>query len=615
VTASSSTRHRHDEPVDFAVIERRPASLAQLFLNRVSSSGSAEAFRYPHEGGWRSSTWRDVGARTELIAAGLIALGVGPQDRVALAAATRYEWVLADFGISCCGAATTTVYPTTSGDDVAFIVSDSGSRVVIAEDGVQLAKLAEHRSELPEVVAVVVIDGVADGDWVLTLADLERRGADLLAGDPHAVSRRVAAIRPEHLSTLMYTSGTTGRPKGVRLAHSALTYEVAAVDSLGFIERSDVQYLWLPLSHVFGKLMIALPVQIGFATVIDGRAERIVHNLPIVRPTFMAAAPRVFEKVHAGVNAAVRAEGGVKARVFGWAVGVGNRVATLRREQRPVPRSLAVRHVIADRLVLSKVRDRFGGRLRFFVSGSAALNPEIAEWFDAIGIVILEGYGLTETMAASFCNRAGRHRFGTVGWAYPGTEVRIAEDGEIQLRGPGVMDGYHNRPDETAAVLDGDGWFSTGDIGLIDNDGYLRITDRKKDLFKTSNGKYVAPGAIESMFKGICPIASQLVVHGENRHYVTGLVTLDPEALGAWSAANGLTGLSYAELTVLPQVRVLVAGYVDELNRRLNRWEAIKRFDILERDLTVADGELTPSLKLRRRVVAEKFADRLDRLY
>jgi long-chain acyl-CoA synthetase len=387
------------------------------------------------------------------------------------------------------------------------------------------------------------------------------------------------------------------------------------VASVGDLTGEDVQFLWLPLAHVYGKMLLVLPLQMGFPTAVDGRIDKIVENLAIVKPTFMGAAPRIFEKVYARVTATVQAEGGLKAKIFSWGIGVGTQAAAKRRRHEPIPPLLAARLAVADRLVLNKVRQRFGGRMRFFNSGSAPLNAEIAEWFDAIGVPVLEGYGLTETSAASFCNRGENYEYGTVGWPFPGTEVKIAEDGEILLRGPGVMEGYHNLPDETAAALSADGWFATGDIGELSGSGHLRITDRKKDLFKTSGGKYVAPAAIEALFKGICPYASQLVVFGDGHNFVSALITLDAEAIGSWAQGHGLADRSYQEIVTSEAARELVQGFVDELNARLNRWETIKKFVILERDLTVADGELTPSLKLRRRVVSEKFRDRLEALY
>jgi long-chain acyl-CoA synthetase len=606
---------RPGERIDPSILDSRPEHVARLLLDRVQATPAAEAFRYRSGAEWISLSWQQTSDAVERLAAGLIALGVRPGQRVALASGTRIEWILADLAILMSGAATTTVYPTTHAEEMAYILADSGSVVVFAEDAGQLTKLRLHRGSLPALNTVILLDGPADGDWVIGLDEVRELGAELLRQRPGAVIERVAGIKADDLATLIYTSGTTGRPKGVRLRHSALTYEAATVAAVGELGSTDLQYLWLPLAHVFGNILIMLPLQIGFATAVDGNIENILANLPVVRPTWMGAVPRIFEKVHAGVTAAVAAEGPVKRQLFDWALGVGGRVARARRAGLDVSPMLAAQFTVADRIVLSKVRDRFGGRLRFFSSGSAPLDPRIAEWFAAIGIPVLEGYGLTETSAASLCNRIDRYVFGTVGTPFPGTEVRLAEDGEILLRGPGVMEGYHNQPEATAAVLGPDGWFATGDIGEFDEHGFLRITDRKKDLFKTSGGKYVAPAAVEATFRALCPYAGNIAVFGEGRKYATALITLDRDAITRWATEHGLAGRGYAELAGTAEVRDLIQGYLDRLNERLNPWETIKQFVLLDREFTIADGELTPSLKLRRRVVGERHAELISGMY
>ena len=607
---------KSQERLDIGKIERRAASVPRMFLDRVAATPNAEAFRYPDNGGgWTSVTWQQVGDRVELIAAGLISLGINPEERVALASGTRYEWVVADFGILAAGAATTTVYPTTHAEDVAFIVANSGSRIVIAEDQKQVDKLVAHRAELPAVHRVVVIDGAGGGDWVITLDELEDLGRQLLVDSPTVVADRIEAIRPDQLATLIYTSGTTGKPKGVRLTQDSWTYTAAAMDALGVLSDKDLNYLWLPLAHAFGKVMLALPLQIGFPTVIDGRVDKIIENLTVIRPTIMGAVPRIFEKVHGRINEMMAKEGGVKKRLFDWATGVGVQMSRVKQAgERPSP-LLSVQHTLADRLVLSTIRDRFGGRMRFFISGSAALDREIAQWFDAVGVIVLEGYGLTETSAASSINRPNAYRFGTVGWTLPETEVKIAEDGEILLKGPGVMNGYHDLPEATAEAINAEGWFHTGDIGELDAEGFLRITDRKKDMFKTSQGKYVAPSAISANFKAVCPYASEIIVYGEGKPYCVALVSLEAEAIQEWAADNGLGGKSFSEIAHDEKTRDMVGGYVEQLNKHLNRWEQVKKFSIIDRELTVEAGDLTPSLKLKRKSVVDNFHDSIDELY
>lgn len=597
-----------------ALIDNRPDSVGRMFFERVASTPGREAYSYPSGDEWIKVTWAETGDRVTRIAAGLIALGVEREQRVAIASGTSYNWILADLAIMSAGAATTTVYPATVSDDVAYIVGDSDSHLVFAEDDVQIAKLRAQRDKLPALTKVVTFDGTADGDWVISLEDLEALGEALLAEQPGAVTDRIDATKPDNLATLIYTSGTTGRPKGVRVRHSSWTYEGVAVEATGLLTVDDYQFLWLPLAHSFGKVLLTAQLAIGFPTAVDGTVEKIVDNLAVVKPTFMGAAPRIFEKAHARIITMANAEGGAKKKIFDRAFTVGLEVSKRRLAGESIPALMGVEHKLYDKLVFHKIRERFGGRLRFFVSGAAALNQEIAEWFHAAGVLVLEGYGLTETSAGTCVNRPTLYKFGTVGLPFEQSEIRIADDGEILIKGPGVMEGYHNKPAETAEVLQ-DGWFHTGDIGELDPDGYVRITDRKKDLFKTSGGKYIAPQIIEGQFKAVCPYASQVLIHGNERNFVSMLVTLDPDTIVGWADQNDLGGREYADIVASEQALAMVQSAVDELNAKLNRWETIKRFVILERDLTVEDGEITPSMKVKRKVVEEHYRDRLDELY
>ncbi|GAB1335550.1 AMP-dependent synthetase/ligase [Streptomyces sp. E-15] len=612
------------------LIENRPPSVAALFLERVAATPDAEAYRYPvppaagqGPDDWKSLSWAEAADRVYAIAAGLIELGIEPEQRVALASSTRVEWILADLGIMCAGGATTTVYPQTNADESAFILADSESRVLIAEDAAQLAKAVEKRAELPALTKVVVIDpaGVETGDQVTTLAELERRGAAYLEQHPQLIKEKVGAITREQLATLIYTSGTTGRPKGVRLPHGNWAYMAKAIAATGLVTMEDVQYLWLPLAHVFGKVLTSGQIEVGHVTAVDGRVDRIIENLPVVRPTYMAAVPRIFEKVYNGAAAKAREGGAAKYRIFQWAAEVAREYAKVTQDNfrrtgtASAPFGLAAKHKVADGLVYAKLREAFGGRLRACVSGASALSPEIGYFFAGAGIHILEGYGLTETSAASFVNPGEAYRTGTVGKPLPGTEVRIADDGEILLRGPGIMQGYHQQPEKTAEVLESDGWFHTGDIGELSPDGYLRITDRKKDLIKTSGGKYVAPAEVEGQFKAVCPYVSNILVHGADRNYCTALIALDEPALQEWAKENGLEGRPYAEIVAAPQTVEMVDGYVRQLNTGLQRWQTIKKFRLLPRDLDVEHGEITPSLKLKRPVVEREYRHLIDEMY
>ncbi|MCC8339885.1 AMP-dependent synthetase/ligase [Streptomyces sp. R1] len=613
------------------LIENRPPSVAGLFLERVAATPDAEAYRYPvapasGEGpdDWKSLTWGQAAERVYAIAAGLIELGVRPEQRVALASSTRLEWILADLGIMCAGAATTTVYPQTNADESAYILSDSESRVLIAEDAAQLAKAQEKKAELPDLTHVVVVDAAGadtSEDWILTLDELERRGAARLETEPQLIKERVGALTKDQLATLIYTSGTTGRPKGVRLPHDNWSYMAKAIAATGLVTKDDIQYLWLPLAHVFGKVLTSGQIEAGHVTAVDGRVDKIIENLPVVQPTYMAAVPRIFEKVYNGVAAKARAGGGAKYKIFQWAAGVAREYAKVTQDNfkrtgtASAPAGLRTKHAVADKLVYAKIREAFGGRLRACVSGSAALAPEIGYFFAGAGIHILEGYGLTESSAASFVNPGEAYRTGTVGKPLPGTEVRIADDGEILLRGPGIMEGYHKLPEKTAEVLESDGWFHTGDIGELSPDGYLRITDRKKDLIKTSGGKYIAPAEVEGQFKAVCPYVSNILVHGADRNFCTALIALDEIAITEWAKENGLEGKPYAEIVAAPATVEMVDGYVKQLNEGLQRWQTIKKFRLLPRDLDVEHGEITPSLKLKRPVVEREYKNLIEEMY
>ncbi|AXK33683.1 long-chain fatty acid--CoA ligase [Streptomyces armeniacus] len=619
-----------------SLIENRPPSVATLFLERVAATPAAEAYRYPVPGAtadapdeWHSYSWGEAGERVFAIAAGLTALGVRPEERVAVASGTRVDWILCDFGVLCSGAATTTIYPSTNTEETAYILADSDSRVLIAEDAAQLAKAREKRSELPHLSHVVVIeqaDAVAEpGDpegWVLSLDELIRRGTAHLEEHPDSVKDTVEALRSDQLATLIYTSGTTGKPKGVRLPHDCWSYMAKAIAQTGLVGPEDVQYLWLPLAHVFGKVLTSGQIEVGHVTAVDGRIDKIIENLPVVQPTYMAAVPRIFEKVYNGVAAKAKAGGAAKYKIFQWAAGVAREYGKVTQDNyrrtgtASAPAGLKAKHAVADRLVYAKLREAFGGNLRACVSGSAALAPDIGYFFSGAGIHILEGYGLTESSAASFVNPGEAYRTGTVGKPLPGTEVRIADDGEILLRGPGIMQGYHGLPEKTAEVLEDDGWFHTGDIGELSDDGYLRITDRKKDLIKTSGGKYIAPAEVEGQFKAVCPYVSNILVHGADRNFCTALIALDEPSLRDWAQEQEtLKDKPYEEIIASDEVRELIDGYVEQLNSGLQRWQTIKKFRILPRDLDVEHGELTPSLKVKRPVVEREFKHLIDEMY
>jgi long-chain acyl-CoA synthetase len=591
-------------------------SVPEMLLRRIRATPDSEAFLYPDGDGWKAMTWRQTGDRVRAIACGLLSLGLFPEERCAILSSTRIEWILADLGILCAGGATTTIYPSNTADECVFILQDCEASFVFVEDAALLAKLQRRRSELPNVKHVILFDGAGGEDrWAIPLATLESRGQAHDGTHPEEYESRVHGIEPESLATLIYTSGTTGQPKGVELTHACWVYEAEAIDGVRMLSPADLQYFWLPLAHIFGKVLEAAQIRIGFTTAVDGRLDRLVENLKVVRPTFICAVPRVFEKVRSKILAQAEKAGGVKHKIFLRALKIGRKVSKGRQAGNEPGGLLSVQAAAADALVFRKVRETFGGRLRFFVSGSAPLASDLAEFFHAFGILILEGYGLTESGAATFVNRPGAYRFGTVGRPLPGMEVRIAQDGEIFVRGRGVMRRYHNRPEATAEALDRDGWLHTGDIGELDADGFLKITDRKKDLIKTSGGKYIAPRALEGRLANLCRYADQVLVHGDNRKFCSALITFNPAEIRAWAEQTGLGQNSLAELAADHRVRALIQSAVDELNTMLPKHASIRKFALLPVEFSVESGELTPSLKPKRRLIEQKYAPLLASFY
>lgn len=531
-------------------------SIPDLLRERVRATPDREALRRRDGDTWTSMTWAEVGEEVRRRALGFRRLGVRDEVRVAIMARTSADWILSDLAVLAAGGVTTTVYPNSARDEVAHIIRDSGSVLVVADPD-----LAD------KVDAKVVTTG-----WT----------PDHPEGDYDAM---VDELTPDRLATLIYTSGTTGTPKGVELTHDNWLHSAEAIGELGILGPDELHFLWLPMSHAFGKVLQVGMIATGTPTAVDGDVDRIAANLAELRPTVVAGAPRIFEKIHQRVVAATREAGGVKAKLFDWA---------LRVAEHPERR---LRNRVADRLVFARLRARVGGRIKYFVSGSAPLSPPVAEFFAKAGITILEGYGLTESTAASFVNRPDSNRLGTVGPPLPGTEVRIADDGEVLIGGRGVMRGYHNLPEETAETLV-DGWLRTGDIGELDERGRLRLTDRKKELIKTSGGKYVAPQAVEGLVKANSPYIGHVLVHGDQRSYCVALVTIDPD-------------LAPADLDAEAEV----ARAVEAANARLARHETIKKFAVLPADFSVEEGTLTASLKMRRKEVENRYRDVLDGLY
>jgi len=590
-------------------------TLARMFWARVDRGGEKPAQQFKHAGVWKTLSWQELGVAVREVALGLLALGRQKDDAVGILSGSRAEWVQADFAIFSAGARTIPIYPSYPPDLVRYIVCDAEIRTLIVEDAAQLAKIIEVRRDVPALEQVVVIQGYEGREpWVLTWEALRRLGRDSEHRLKADLAGRVADGRPGDIATIVYTSGTTGPPKGVVQTHGNHMAMLKSSEQTLRLAEGDVHLLFLPLAHSFGRLESFAGIYRGLTTAFAESIDRLAQNLPEVRPHFICSVPRVFEKVYAGVMSRAEAGSPLKRRIFHWAVGVGKRVSRLTQARRPVPAALAVEYRIADTLVFSKLKAALGGRLRFAVSGGAPLSKEIAEFFHAAGILILEGYGLTETCPALTFNREDSFKFGSVGLAQPAVELKIAPDGEILGRGPNIAQGYFKKPEATAEVFLPDGWFATGDIGTIDADGFLYITDRKKDLIVTAGGINIAPQNLENLLKGD-PFISQAMVHGDRRPYPVALITLNPDELAKFAREQGILVTDRAALAKHPKVVERVARIIEDRNAELQSYAKIKKFAILPEDFTIENGNLTPTLKVKRKIITEAHQELLDSLY
>ncbi len=593
-------------------------TLARLFWDRVERSAGRPAQSFKQGAGWKTLTWREVGGIVREVALGLIAVGRQKGERVALLSTSRAEWVQADFAIFSAGCVTVPIYPTYPPDLIAYVVNDSEAKTLIVEDPAQLAKALEVREKMPGLEQIVVIagyDAPQPPKMVLTWETLRRLGREGEAAHKSTLAERVGGTRSEELATIVYTSGTTGPPKGVMQTHGNHIAAVNASMQATPMEEGYVHLLFLPLAHSFARLESFLGVAHGLTTAFAENLDKLRDNLPEVRPHFICSVPRVFEKVYAGVLAAAEAGSPAKRKIFQWALSVGREVSRYQQRGQPVPFGLELRRKIAHKLVFSKLHARLGGRLLWGVSGGAPLARDIAEFFHAAGILILEGYGLTETCPALTFNRRDKYKFGSVGQALPGVELRIAPDGEILARGPNIATrGYFKQPDATKEVFEPDGWFHTGDIGRLDEDGFLFITDRKKDLIVTAGGMNIAPQNIENMLKAD-PFISQVMVYGDRRPYPVALITVSPEELNKFAHEHGILVTDAAVLAKHPKIVERVGRTVEEKNTQLQSYAKIKKFAVLPVDFSLDGGELTPTLKVKRKVVANKYMSVLDELY
>jgi long-chain acyl-CoA synthetase len=587
-------------------------SLYEVFQGVSTTNSDRPAFKYKIDGAWVGLNWAEARDLVNRISKSLIALEVKKGDRVCLLSRTRLEWSLCDLGMVNCGAVTVGIYPSNLAPECAYIVNHCDAEVIFVENREQLEKIFEVRGQLKKLRRIVVFDGNSDpAGAVLSWDEFLAVGDGV---DEELRKSRGEEIRPDDLATLVYTSGTTGVPKGAMITHKNLIFTSWSAGQSLYMEPDFLTLLFLPLAHIFARLIAYCCMRNANLVAFAEDITTVAVNLKEIRPHFIVSVPRIYEKVYDKVLSGAEAAGGIKLKLFNFAIGAGMQVSKLQQARKPIPTGLKVKHAIADKLVLHKIRDALGGRLVWGVSGAAPLNPMIAEFFHACGVMVLEGIGMTENTSFTNVNRIDNNKFGTVGPLGPGVEQRIAEDGEVLYRGDNVMKGYFKNPEATAETIDDDGWLHTGDIGEIDDDGFLRITDRKKDLIVTAGGKNVAPQRIERIMRTSHFIA-QVVAVGDKRKFIAALITLDPDSIQKWAVEHGIEDSSAADLAGHTEVRKLIEREVEDRNRQLASFETIKRFHILPQDFTIERGEMTPTMKIKRKVVVEKYAKELDALY
>lgn len=610
-----ATTERIEPSAREPVTSERPTTLIEAFERIARDHKRSDTLNYKRDGRWISISSDEMLARARRLAAGLYSLGLRPGDRVALLSDSRPEWTLTDAGCLFAGAVDVPIYPTLTAPQVRYILKDSGSRVLVISNHRKFLEVKDILTECPAVEQVVFFDDAdVDTSEGITLAELEERGRILEGEQPHLIDDLAHRTTPDQLATIIYTSGTTGEPKGVMLTHSNLISNL--IDGAGNLsfDENDIALSVLPLSHIFERQAMYMYLYQGMAVYYAESLETIGPNLREVRPTILVGVPRIFEKIYDRIKERVAAKGKINMALLLWAVSVAKDYARFEVEKKKVPRLLALKHKLATKLVFSKWREAFGGRMRLLVSGGAALPEELGYIYLGAGIPIIQGYGLTETSPVITTGRLEDNRIGSVGKPIPRVEVRIAADGEIETRGPNVMRGYYNKPEETRAVFTEDGWFKTGDIGTVDSDGFLRITDRKKELFKTSGGKYISPQPIEQAIKG-SRFVSQVVLIGNGRKFPAALIVPNWQQIESYAQLKGIKANSRAELCRHERIVDLLERQIAGLTPDLAQYERVKKVGLLENEFTIEGGELTPTLKVKRRVIDEKYRSVIDQLY
>ncbi|HVV88931.1 MAG TPA: long-chain fatty acid--CoA ligase [Solirubrobacterales bacterium] len=583
-------------------------TLADLLVRAAEMYGSHPAVRFREGDAWVDRSFQQVLDVVRPLALGLIALGVEKGDRVSILANTRPEWTYFDFAALSIGATVVPIYQTNSPEECGYVLENSDAKVVVVENDEQLAKVREVRAGLPRLEQVVMM--VGDADDVLSMEALAARGGEV---DAALFEQRIAAVGPDDICTFIYTSGTTGPPKGCIISHGNYRSMLDMVNETSVIEENDVTYLYLPLAHSFALLIQLGSFDLGATLAYwQGDPNKIVPDLGELKPTYFPSVPRIFEKIYTAANSGMEKEGGLKKAIFDWSIKVGKRMRETERAGRRPGWLLQREYAFADKKVLSKIRGLFGGNVRLAVSGAAPINPEILRFFDAAGVFVVEGWGMTETSTAATIATEDSFKVGTIGKPFPGCEVKVAEDGELLVKGPNVFQGYHKNPEATAETIV-DGWLHTGDIGEIDPEGFIKITGRKKDIIITAGGKNITPANLEAEIRQH-QLVSQCVVVGDRRPYLVALVTLDPEEAVAYAKAHGLPE-DPAQLATNPEIRKVIEDHVEEINKKFARVEQVKKVAILPRDLSQEGGELTPTLKVKRAVVTQKHEKEIEELY
>ena len=587
-------------------------SIYEMFTNVCEKNKDKVAYRYKKEGKWIPVTWAENQETCKKISKSLMALGVKKDDKVDILSWTLLEWIQIDMAAVSIGAVVVGIYPNNLADDCAYIINHSDAVVLFVENKDQLDKILQVRSNLPNLKHIVIIEGEASGvDEVITWQEFMDKGADI--SDEEFLAR-TAELQPGDVASIVYTSGTTGVPKGAMLTHENLLFTSwSAIESL-YIEPYFENLLFLPLAHVFARIIVYVCLRAGLTTSIAESLDTVVDNLKEIRPHFFGSPPRTYERAYARITSNAMDAGGIKYKLFKWALGVGYAVSERQQQKKHVTGLLAVKYKLAHKLVFSKIQAVLGGRIVYAISGAAPLNKSIAEFFHACGVLILEGIGMTENTSFTNVNLYHHYKFGSVGPTGPEIEQKIAPDGEVLYRGKNVMLGYYKDPEATAETIDSDGWLYTGDMGKVDEDGFLSITDRKKDIIVTSGGKNVAPQRIEKIMETSRYI-NQVVVYGERKKYLTGVVTLDKGQVEEWATKQGIPYSSWEELCGHSKVQKLIDNEVAEKNKLLSSFETLKKVLISPDEFSIARGEMTASLKIKRHIVTEKFRDRLDVLY